>query len=39
MTIRFLQPEMTAWLSVVPVMAGLWLIHFLYKYRARRRSS
>ena len=39
MTIRFLQPEMTAWLSVVPVMAGLWLIHFLYKYRARRRSA
>jgi Ca-activated chloride channel family protein len=39
MTIRFLQPEMANWLFVVPVVAVLWAIHFLYKYRARRRTA
>jgi Ca-activated chloride channel family protein len=39
MTIRFLQPDMTAWLSVVPAVVALWAVHFLYKYRARRRTA
>ncbi len=39
MTIRFLQPEMTAWLAIVPVVVALWSIHFLYKYRARLRTA
>lgn len=38
MTIRFLHPEMAAWLLAVPAAAAAWLLCYLYKYRSRRRA-
>lgn len=38
MTIQFLHPEMALWLLALSVVAGSWLLHYIYKYRSRQRT-
>ena len=35
---RFLQPEMAAWLLATPVVLACWILHFTYKRRHQRRA-
>jgi Ca-activated chloride channel family protein len=35
---RFLQPEMAAWLLATPVVGLCWTVHFAYKRRQQRRA-
>ena len=39
MTLRFLNPDMAAWLVVVPVTFVCWLASYLYKVLNRRRTA
>ena len=34
---RFLRPEMAAWLFAIPVVLACWILHYQYKRRQQRR--